>query len=53
MKRSIGHLLLAIYLILVGLAGAFQVSLGQFSIAMPILALAAGVLLLLGKSACV
>lgn len=51
MKRNLGHLLLAIYLILVGLTapGLIGIGLGQFSIAMPILALAAGVLLLLGK----
>ena len=49
MKRNLGHLLLAIYLILVGVVGAFGISLGQLNIVVPILALAAGVLLLLGK----
>jgi hypothetical protein len=49
MKLSLGHLLLAIYLILIGLVGVFHVNLGQVAIAVPILALAAGVLLLVGK----
>lgn len=49
MKRSLGHLLLAIYLILVGIVGTFGISLGQLSIAVPVLALLAGVFLLLGK----
>lgn len=49
MKRNLGQLLLAIYLILVGIVGAFGISLGGLAIVVPILALAAGVLLLLGK----
>jgi hypothetical protein len=50
MKRpqNIGHSLLAIYLILVGLIGAAGISLGQFAIVVPILAIAAGILLLIG-----
>lgn len=51
MKRpqNLGHALLAVYLILVGLIGAAGISLGQFGILVPILAIAAGVLLLIGK----
>ncbi len=47
--KNLGNLLLAIYLILAGVTGAFGISLGQLSIVVPILALCAGVLLLLGK----
>lgn len=49
MKKNIGMLLLAIYLILIGVIGAFGISLGQLSILTPILAIAAGVCLLIGK----
>jgi hypothetical protein len=47
--KNIGMLLLAIYLILVGLIGIFGVSLGAASILVPILALIAGILILIGK----
>jgi hypothetical protein len=47
--KNIGMLLLAIYLILVGLMGIFSISLGAASILLPILALIAGVMILLGK----
>lgn len=47
--KSIGMLLLAIYLIIVGLVGIFGISLGAASILIPILALIAGLLILLGK----
>ncbi len=47
LTQNLGMLLLAIYLILVGL-GAF-VSLGQLSIVTAILAIAAGVLILMGR----
>jgi hypothetical protein len=47
--KNIGMLLLAIYLILVGLIGIFGVSLGAASILIPILALLAGILILIGK----
>ncbi len=47
--KNIGMLLLAIYLILVGLIGIFSISLGAASILVPILALVAGILILLGK----
>lgn len=46
---NLGKLLLAIYLILVGVIGAFGVSLGQFGIVVPVLALAAGILMILGR----
>jgi hypothetical protein len=49
MKRNFGHLLLAIYLILVGVTALFSIRLGEAAIVMPVLALAAGILLLLGK----
>jgi len=47
--KNIGMLLLAVYLILVGLIGIFGISLGAASILIPILALVAGILILLGK----
>ena len=47
--KNIGMLLLAIYLIIAGLIGIFGISLGQLSILVPILAIAAGVMLLIGK----
>lgn len=47
--KNLGMLLLAIYLILVGIIGIFSVSLGAAGILLPILALVAGILILLGK----
>ena len=47
--KNIGMLLLALYLILVGIIGIFGISLGAASILVPILALIAGILILLGK----
>jgi hypothetical protein len=47
--KSIGMLLLAIYLILTGIIGVSGFNLGQFSMLMPALALAAGVFILLGR----
>jgi hypothetical protein len=47
--KNIGMILLAIYLIVAGLIGLFGISLGQLSVIIPILALAAGVLILIGK----
>ncbi len=44
-----GLLALAIYLILVGFMGAFGITLGALSILVPILAIVAGVLLLMGQ----
>jgi len=49
MVKNLGMLLLAIYLIVVGLIGLFGMSLGQLSILVPILALVAGVVILIGK----
>lgn len=49
MKKNIGMLLLSIYLIVIGVIGAFGISLGQLTIVVPILAIAAGVALLIGK----
>lgn len=47
--KPVGFLLLAIYLILIGLIGIFGVSLGAAGILLPILALVAGILILIGK----
>ncbi|MEA3213436.1 MAG: hypothetical protein QOE70_6493 [Chthoniobacter sp.] len=47
--KNFGFLLLAIYLIIIGLIGVAGISLGQLAIVVPILALAAGICLLLGK----
>nr|ALS89585.1 ABC transporter transmembrane region protein [uncultured bacterium] len=47
--KNLGMLVLAIYLILVGLIGIFGISLGAAAILLPILALVAGILILLGK----
>lgn len=49
MKKNIGMLLLAIYLILVGVIGGFGIGLGHLSFIMPTLSIAAGICLLLGK----
>jgi hypothetical protein len=49
MKKNIGMTLLAVYLILIGIIGVFGISLGQLSILTPILAIAAGIFLLIGK----
>lgn len=47
--RTPGLLLLAIYLIIFGLVGLFGIRLGQLSIIVPVLALGAGILILIGK----
>ena len=47
--KNLGMLLLAIYLILVGIIGIFGVTLGAAGILLPIVALVAGILILLGK----
>jgi hypothetical protein len=47
--KNIGMLVLAIYLILFGIIGIFGVSLGAAGILLPILALIAGILILIGK----
>jgi len=49
MVKNLGMILLAIYLIVVGLIGLFGMSLGQLSILVPILAIVAGVVILIGK----
>jgi hypothetical protein len=48
-QRNLGHLLLAIYLILIGLIGIFGISLGKLAIIVPVLALLAGIFLIMGK----
>ena len=47
--KTPGLLLLAIYLIVMGLTGIFGIRWGELSILVPLLALAAGVLILIGK----
>ncbi len=47
--RSVGMLLLAVWLILTGLASLVAISFTGFGAIMAILALAAGVLILLGR----
>jgi hypothetical protein len=49
MIKTPGQLLLAIYLIIVGLIGLFGINLGQLAIVVPLLALVAGILILIGK----
>jgi hypothetical protein len=47
--KNIGMLLLAIYLILIGVMSLFGINLGELNILVPILALASGVLILIGR----
>lgn len=47
--KNLGILLLSIYLIVVGIMGLGGITLGQLHIIVPILAIAAGVCLLIGK----
>ena len=47
--KNLGMLLLSIWLILMGALPLLDVSLGKFSVLLHVLAIAAGVLLLLGR----
>jgi hypothetical protein len=47
--KNIGMLLLAIYLILIGVMSLFGINLGELNVLVPILALASGVLILIGR----
>jgi len=47
--KKIGLLLLAVYLIVIGLAGLFSFNFGALSFIVPALALAAGILVLLDR----
>ena len=47
--KNIGFFVLAVYLIIVGLMGVFNISLGQLHVLVPLFALAAGIFILLGK----
>ena len=47
--KNLGMLLLAVYLIILGLIGVFGFNLGQLSVVVPGLALVSGVLILIGK----
>ena len=49
LTKSTGMLLLSIYLILVGLIGLFHINLGELSFITPLVALVAGVFLLIGR----
>jgi len=49
MTKNIGFLLLGIYLIIVGIKGTFDIGLGSLVILEYILALVAGILILLRK----
>lgn len=48
-SRNRGLLILGIYLVLVGLIQLFGISLGQLSLIIPVIAVVAGILLILGK----
>ena len=48
-SRNRGLLVLGIYLIVIGVIQLFGISLGQLSFIVPILALVAGILLIVGK----
>ncbi len=47
--KNLGIFLLAIYLVVIGLMGLFGINLGQLNILLPLLALVAGICLLLQK----
>lgn len=49
MKRGLGLTLLAIYLLLTGLASVFGLSFNYMGLVLGLLALAAGILLLVGR----
>jgi hypothetical protein len=49
MKTNLGHKLLAVYLIVVGALQLFGIHLGVLSPLVPLLALIAGICLLVGK----
>ena len=49
LTKNLGMLLLAMYLIVSGLIGLFGINLGQFGVLVPILAIIAGVMILIGK----
>ena len=49
LPSNLGMILLAIYLIVVGAIGLLSVNLGGLAILVPILAIIAGVLILLGR----
>ena len=49
LNPNLGRILLGVYLILIGLSGVFGFSYGALSVLVPLLGLAAGVLLVLGR----
>ena len=48
-SRNRGLLVLGIYLVIIGVIQLFGISLGQLSVIVPVLAIVAGILLILGK----
>ena len=48
-SRNRGLLVLGIYLVVIGLTHLFGINLGQINFIVPLLALVAGILLILGK----
>jgi hypothetical protein len=48
-SRNRGLLVLGIYLVVIGVIQLFGISLGQLSFIIPLLALIAGILLIIGK----
>jgi len=48
-SRIRGLLILGIYLVLIGVIQLFGINLGHLSVIMPVLAIVAGVLLIVGK----
>ena len=49
LNKNLGLLVLGIYLILVGLVGLFGLHFGQLNLILPLLALVAGILVLMGR----
>jgi hypothetical protein len=48
-NKNVGMLVLAIYLIVEGLIRLFHFNLGELSIVVPLMALVAGILILIGR----
>lgn len=49
MNKNLGFLLLAVYLIMVGITGLFSVNLGALHVVLPVLALISGILILMKR----
>ena len=48
-QGNISRFLLAVYLLVIGIIGAFDISLGSLGILVPILAIVTGIFILMGK----